>query len=248
MTKTFSIATLFVLTTLAAVSVFVWQVTHPLDHFKLDVSGAVVTKLPPDTELHIIANPDHKPGWEPEVELNLKDLPAVLPVNYSRRGCVVEFWTGTLDSEERMLFSVVVDRQLFDRFRVITLRLDKPTTELNAVVDFWATQRWSPNSTRRMRYFELPWWNQAKGRLEPIPKMPELTVTDARTGAVLERNSLEHHECDFTGYYAEIAYKTPLKLRDGDKLAFTVVYDSGGLFTTISTVEQFNYSEGRHRF
>ena len=248
MKKTFSIASLLLLLTAATVAAWLLQIPRPLDHFELDISGALVEKLPPDTKLRIVQNPDHRRTVDLEVEL--KDLPvklsALLPHHYSRSGCVVEFWTKAQPAGEQKLFSVIVDCELFDKFRVITLRLDEPIPELNPEFDYWESQRWSPNLTRRMRYLDLPWWNKTTQQLEPIPEMPELIVTNAGSGKVLERSRLIRQECDFDGWYAWIA-DVEAKLQTGDKLNFSVEYDSGGLFDTIKTEELFKYSKDRHK-
>ena len=240
---TFSIMSLLVVLTITAFGVRGWQLSRPLGHFELEITGTLADKLPLNTTLRFVENPDHRRTVSCELEVG--DLPASLPTGYSRRGCVVEFWSMVGASEQK-LFSVVLDRDLFDSFCVITLKLDKPTPELNADFDFWATQRWSPNLTRRMRYLDLPWWNKKSQRLEPIPEMPKLAVVDVSNGEIVERCNLVRQECNFTGHFAELAEKTPYNLRDGDTLEFSVEYDSGGLFDTIETKTTFNFNKGRH--
>lgn len=245
MKLTFSIASLLVIMACTAIAIRGWQVTRPLDHFEIDVDGVLVSKLPADTFLKIVENPDHRPIVD--CEFKVSDLPAPLQKGYPRRGCVIEFWSD-IDSSEQKLFSVFVDRSLFDRFRVITVKLDEPTPELKADLDFWATQKWSPNLSRRMRYHELPWWNTETKRLEPIPKMPHLIVANPSNGEIVERCRLEHEQCDFDGYYAQIFEASPHNLQDGDTLLFSVEYDSGGLFETINTESKFKYNRRRHKF
>ena len=216
---TFSIASLLIVTTVTALGIRGWQLSRPLDHFELDVSGSMAAKLPQETVLRIVENPDYRRTVT--CEFTISDLPARLPLSYSRRGCVVEFWSAGTYPEQK-LFSVAVDRTLFDQFRVVKLKLDKPNPELNADVDFWASQRWSPNLTRRMRYLDLPYWNSKTQRLEPIPEMPKLVVTDVTSGEILDRCSLDHRDCDFNGYYAELAHKKRYNLRHGDTHEFSV--------------------------
>lgn len=242
---TFSIASMLIVMAVASVAIRGWQLSRPLDHFELDVAGDFANKLPADTLLRIVENPDGRPAVDCEIKLT--DLPTPLPKSYSGRGCVVQFWSN-IDTEEQKLFSIFVDRDMFDEFRVITLRLDKPRPELNADLDFWATQRWSPVLTRRMRYLDLPWWNAETNRIEPIPEMPQLVVSDLKSGEILERCDLEHEQCNFDGYYAQIAEKQPHGLKDGDRLLFSVEYDSGGLFETIDTKSKFKYNRRRHKF
>ena len=243
MKLTFSITSLLFLLTITAFGIRGWQLFQPLDHFELEITGALANKLPLDTTLRFVENPDYKRIVSFELEID--DLPATLPIGFSRRGCVVEFWSKVGPAEQK-LFSVVLDRDLFDRFRVITLKLDKPTPEINADFDCWVTQRWSPNLTRRMRYLDLPWWNNKSQRLEPIPAMPKLVVTDLSNGEIVERCSLARQECNFTGHFAELAEKTTYSLRDGDTLEFSVEYDSGGLFDTTETKTTFKFNQGRH--
>ena len=242
---TFSIASILIFTAVASFAIRGWQLSHPLDHFEIDVGGAFATKLPADTFLRIVENPDHRPVVD--CEIKLCDLPTRLPKAYSRRGCVVQFWSN-IDTEEKKLFSIFVDRNLFDEFRVITLKLDKPTPEINADLDFWATQRWSPVLTRRMRYLELPWWNAERNRLEPMPEMPQMIVSDSKNRRLVERCQLEREQCNFDGYYAQIAENQPHNLQDGDGLLFSVEYDSGGLFEKIETKSEFKDNNRRHKF
>ena len=242
MKRTFSITFLIAVLTVCALIAWGYQVfSRQLDHFKLDVSGALVSKLPPDTRLRIVENPDYE--RKVDSEFKLQDLPAELPVNYTKRGCVVEFWSCTNRSEEQKLFSVVVDRELFDKFRIIDLKLDKPTPELSLQADFWNSLKWSPNLSHQIRYLDLPWWNSSSKKLEPIPQTPELILARADSDEILERTRLNHYACEFEGFYADVDEERSLNLRDGESLVFSVTYDSGGLFESIRTSRAFQYTE-----
>ena len=244
MRRTFSIAFLLFFTLVAAVAVLIWQSLQPMDHFEIAIAGALVEVLPSNTQLRINRNPDdHR---RDEVVIDANELPARIQP-YSRSGCVVEFWSGDEPDEEK-LFSIAVDRELFDRFRVITLRLDQPTPELKPDPLFWASLRWSANITKRMRYVDLPSWDGKS--LRPLQDLPNMVVTKqpADKPVLVEKTRLQRHDCDFDYFYGEFADGTAPSIEHNDKLHFSVTYDSGGLFKPIQTDFTLNYNAKRHHY
>jgi len=143
------------------------------------------------------------------------------------------------------VFSVIVDRELFDEYRVITLKLDPPKPRLKPDWECWATQAWAANITQRMRYRELPYWDQARGCFAPIPKMPEATVS-FEGGSVLEKATLEKQQCLLDNLFASFFIDDMPEIRSGDELVFSVVYGSGGLFDPIKSQFVLQYDEKKH--
>ena len=245
MKPTYSIATLLVLTLVTAVSIRVWQTSQPMDHFELDASGPLVQLLPNDAKLKLLRSSEH--DREVVCEFELKELPAMLPVDFSRNGCVVEFWACDQNEIEQCLFSVVVDKTLFDEFRVITLKLDKPIPELLPCYGDYAKQAWSPRISQRMRYRELPWLDETTQTLAPIPNMPEMIVTRERTGEIIERCPFFKEWCRLNHYFAHFALNSSPVIEDGENLVFSVSYDSG-LCDPIISEFHFRFNEKRDKF
>ena len=237
----FSIAALLFLTLVSAGAIHVWQISRPLDHFELAVSGILLEELPPDTTIVIVRNPDYHRSID--CELALGDLPAQLPHGFSKSGCVVEFWANNNLGQEERLFSVVLDKELFDKFRLITVKLDEPTVVLKPDLDFWASQAWSPNITQRMRYRELPWVNPATQMLAPLPELPTMTVS--RDDIILEQCVLKKHQCMLDSYHGEFGENGYPHLQHGDILLFSVTYESGA-FDPIETSFLLKYDSKRH--
>ena len=241
----FSITFLLILLVLTAVGIRVWQKTRALDHFEVDVAGRLVKQLPKNTKIKILRNPDYHRHDENVVQL--EKLPAPIHGDYSSSGCVAEFWAPGVNGNEEKLFSIIIDAEMFDRCRTITLRLDKPEPVLKPDPDFWASLRWSPNLTQRMRYLDLPWLDQAKNELAPMPVLPNLVVRRETPDEILETLPIRHYDCQFDGLHAEFAEESPPKLVHGDKLHFSVTYESGGLFDPVVTEFVLQYNEQRHK-
>ena len=245
MKPTYSIATLLLLTLVTAISIRVWQESRPMDHFELDVTGPLVQRLPKDAKLKLVRNPEHDRNVV--CEFKLKELPAVLPADFSRSGCVVEFWAPNVDGIDQCLFSVVVDSTLFDEFRVVTVKLDKPNPQLRPDYGDYAAQTWSPKISQRMRYRKLPWLDKATQMLAPIPRLPEMTVKRKLTGEIIERCPLEKEWCRLNHYLAYFAIDSAPVIEDGENLVFSVTYDSG-LCEPITSEFNYRFNEKRDKF
>ena len=242
----FSISSLLVLILICAVGLFVWK-NQPMDHFELAVAGELVAKLPEGAQLKIFRNPDYKRSLQ-NYQLNLTDLPVQISNQWRDTGCVVEFHAPDPHGQTEKLFSIVVDREMFDEFRVITLRLDRPTPVLHPDFDCWDSQVWSACITKRMRYRDLPWWDSKLQRLAKISALPEMNVTNKKSNELLQKVPLRHESCLFDYAFGYFDVDKSPKLADQDELIFSVNYDSGGLFEPIKTEFHFRYNEKRHRF
>ena len=107
MKLSFSLATLLLVVLASALATRIWQATRPIDHFEVDIAGVLASKLPPNTELRILRNPDH--DRRIDCRVGVADLPVELTADYSFSGCVAEFWSTDATGLEQRLFSIAVD-------------------------------------------------------------------------------------------------------------------------------------------
>ncbi len=215
-----------------------------MDHFEIDIAGEIADLLSPQTQIRIVRNPERHRSIDSVHSLS--DLPAKIPAHYSSTGCVAEFWCADSNKSDQLLFSVVVDKELFDEFRVITLRLDRPTPELKPEYDYWAVQAWSPNITRRMRYRELPWFNTATNQFEPMPRQPEMMVTLASTGEILETCPLAKEVCRLDYRFGDFTGSSRTRFKRGEEIVFSVNYTSN-IFKPIDTQHVVSFDPGKHK-
>lgn len=205
--------------------------------FEFTLSGVVADKLDPRTRL-IFWNPVVDPkNW---AQFSIADLPITLPAEqFGRRRWHVEF----MSPGEGGVLSVTLSAALFDRPRKINVKLDAPTPHIRPLFSFGDRDiMYFAGITRRMRYRDPPVWDSRRNKLVRS-QPPVMRITRVADGAVLQEAPMESG-CTASKWHAFI--DDSVEIPNKTDLRFSVTYDSGGLFETITTTYDFTYHKGAH--
>ena len=207
-------------------------------NFELKVSGLLVKKLPQDTRLRFWCPVVAPEKW---MSCKLSDLPVTLPADtFLNNIWIVEF----VDPKQGQLFSMELSRNLFDSPREIDLKLDAPEPHIRLFFGFISDLTYYAGITKRMRYRDPPVWNATAGKFAK-PMVPVMKITRVADGAVIYEKPMKAGCMGFK-WVAVIRDSLNVRIKDGTKLQFSVVYDSGGLFKTTTTTFDFTYNAERH--
>ena len=206
------------------------------ENFELTITGALVEKLEPNTRITVGTIGTSKEYPCVTMSTNVDSLPLYLPKkHFQNRYLRVSFYSH---SQKASIFSMEIDASLMGKVRPIKLPLDQPSPNMRTTVG-WDQVRYKPSVTKRIAYMDLPCWDGGIGKLVPAPKKPVLRVDNGEG----KTTSIEmRHVCMGDKWHAKLP-------RDfapaGDaKISYTVDYDSGGLFDSVSTNFQYDYRVG----
>ncbi|WP_286765252.1 MULTISPECIES: hypothetical protein [Rhodopirellula] len=205
------------------------------DDYELAIAGQLVDRLPSDTTLVF---------WHPSSQVaggsvSVDTLPAPLPAaTYSGHAWHVNF----VSKQQGRLFSLTLSRDLFDKPRRITLRLDEPKPHIRPTFSFGKNAKYYAGMTKRMRYRDLPRWDKETDSFA-TPVAPIMTIIRRDDGKVVHDATMEDG-CMASRWWAFI--DGDVTLQDQKDYRFAVIYDSGGLFPTFSTTKDFTFHASLH--
>jgi len=204
--------------------------------FRLSVSGELADNLAPDTQLRFWYPTTDTSDW---ATFAIADLPLTLPFDqFKERQWHVRFESESAGSS----FSVVLSQDLFDKPRLIDIKLDAPQPSIRPIFGFRRDVLYTPSITRRMLYHDLPQWDGESQSLTHS-QPPIMVITSLRDGTIIYDGEL-FEGCMASGWLAIIDRNTDL--RDGETYRMAVTYDSGGLFPPITTTRDFTYHVSLH--
>lgn len=236
----FSILATLTLVTVVAIAIRIWLSLLPMDHFEIVVSGDVVLRLEPNTQIVLWRN--GKVRTKPTI-CAIEDLPLRMPRDeFLGQSCRICFHSPT---SNELLFSVQLDSSLFDRPRRVNVKLDAPNPELKPFALGWRNFRYTANITQRMRYYDLPQLDSSTGKLSPLTTTPLFRVQNLTSGQTLHESRMGNG-CMGSRWFERLDQE--IIPDDKDRLRFSANYDSGGLFKPIETTFDFQYSSALHNY
>ncbi len=228
-----------VLPILAVSFVYVSSACAQRSEFEFTVSGDLVDKLEPGTRV-LIWNPvtETQPRW---VRFSIEELPVSVPFKQLSAGhnWIAEF-TGPKD--RRLLFSIVLSPDLFDKPRKIDLKLDRPNPRIRPSDVGRFHFQYVSAITQRMSYNDLPCWDQQRQRLVAA-KPPVMTIFRRSDGVNVHESQMENG-CMGLKWFTYIDDLGDLGTKMD--LQLSVRYESGGLWGPIETNLDFTYQKSRH--
>jgi len=222
-------------TTIAMLLISATAISAEETDFRLTVSGALASKLAPDTQLRL---------WtqfsKTSATCELAELHIVLPFEQFKGN----YWHVLFSSKATgSSFSVTLSDDLFDHPRVIDVKLDAPRPSIRPLFSLLGHDiRYAASITRRMEYRELPYWDGERQTLTGT-RPPTMTIVALTDGAVIHDQPMGEG-CVGAKWYAFI--DRDIELVDGETYRMSVTYDSGGLFPTITTRFDFTYHSALH--
>ncbi len=207
--------------------------------FELLFTGVVADKLKPEMQVIMWSpfGPSDASKQNVVKEFLVADFPKRLDWNtFRNRRWVVEF-----KESDRLLFSVELSNDLFDRPRKIQVKLDPPTPHISPRFMGPSDIRYTGNITQRMEYRDFPRIDSVSKKLIS-PAVPRMKIVVARTGKLLNTQIMETG-CMGYSWWAKFPSKHP---PNGTQLRFIVDYDSGGLFPKIESERDFTFFKSMH--
>ncbi len=203
--------------------------------FRLKLSGLLANKLPPDTQLDFYTPFSDLPEG---LTVGIDELPILLPFAEFEG----QHWHVMFSSKAvRYSFSVTLSKDLFDKPRVIDVKLDAPRPHIRPLFDL-RDIRYSAGITQRMEYRDLPFWDNELKTLGQA-RTPTMKIIALQGGNVIHNQPMGE-VCAASRWFAFI--NPDVELTDGETYRMSVTYDSGGLFPTSATQCDFTYHSALH--
>lgn len=203
--------------------------------FRVKLSGVLASKLSPDAQLFFSS-----PFSKTSPTYAIAELPIRLPFEQFHG----HHWHVFFDSKKpRSSFSVTLSADLFDKPRVIDIKLDAPRPRIRPIFSLLGRDiKYSASISQRMEYRDLPYWDNKRQSLTRS-RPPKMRIVALKNDRVIHDKEMGD-SCMASKWFAFI--DPDIKLNNGDTYRMSVTYDSGGLFPMVTTQRDFTYHEELH--